>query len=348
MNAAEVPRHRRHALARVLQAIEGAQRIVLTTHVNADGDGAGSEAALAAWLKSRGKEVTVVNPTAFPDAYRHLFPERSQIADLGGEDAARALDAADLVIVLDTSEPKRLGRLARQLEGKTVAVLDHHPPATGAVGGVGPLDPTAAATGELVYDLLQLASAPGEAWPEPVAEALYTALVTDTGSFRFANTQPRTHRITADLLERGVDPEAVYRRLFGAVPLRRIHLLRAALGELETDPDLPVSWITIPAALTADLHITSEDLDGIIEYARSIEGTEVALLFRETADGATRISFRSNGELDVNALAREFGGGGHVKAAGALVGEPLAAARTKVLEAVRKALRNLEMRYEVR
>ncbi|HEX7051480.1 MAG TPA: bifunctional oligoribonuclease/PAP phosphatase NrnA [Longimicrobiales bacterium] len=341
-----VPEARRGDLTRLGDAFAAATDIVLTTHVNADGDGAGSEAALAAWLAARGKRVAIVNPTPFPAAYRHLITDPDQVGDPGSERAAWAIERAELFVVLDTNEPRRLGKIARAFGERPVVVIDHHPPSESAIPGDGLRDPTACATGELVYDLLQVIDPGIEPWPPFVAEAIYTAILTDTGSFRFANTTPRAHRIVADLIERGVDPEAVYRRLFASVPLRRIRLLQAALGRLEADPDLPVTWITVPRAVTAELSATSEDLDGIVEYARSIEGTEVALLFRETPDGATKVSLRSNGEVDVNAVARRFGGGGHVKAAGALIGMPLAVAREDVLEATRAAVRELESRRE--
>ncbi len=228
-----------------------------------------------------------------------------------------------------------------------MVVLDHHPPVEPGIPGYALLDPGACAAGELVFDLLLVAD-PDADWPDRVAEALYTALVTDTGSFRFSNTTPRTHAIAAELLRRGVDPEAVYRRLFATVPLRRISLLRAALERLEADPTAPVTWITLPRAVLTSLDATAEDLDGIVEYARSIEGTEVAILFRETSDGSTKVSLRSNGDVDVNALARAFGGGGHVKAAGAVIGRPLDTARQDVLEATREAVRALERRLELR
>ena len=172
-----------------------------------------------------------------------------------------------------------------------------------------------------------------------ILAGLYTASETDTGSFRFSTTTPRTHAIAADLLRRGVDPEQVYRRLHATVPLRRLDILRIALENLETDRDLPITWITIPREVTHEMAATADDLDGVAEYARSVEGTEVALLFRETLDGATKVSFRSNGMVDVNAIAREFGGGGHIKASGAVIGGPVASTRPRVLEATRRAVR---------
>lgn len=339
----EIPEARRAPLARILDTMDGAERIVVTTHVNADGDGAGSEAALAAWLAGRGKDVTIVNPTPFPATYLHLVDDPARVKDFGTPDGERALDEADLIVVVDTAEPRRLGRMVKRLQGRSVIIVDHHPPGDEALPGFRIQDASACATGELIFDLLRLAGEDGRAaWPDPVAEALYTAIVSDTGSFRYANTTPRTHAIAAELMRRGVDPEAVYRRLFATAPLRRIRLLREALDRLDVDPELPITWITLPNEVLKPLDTRSEDLDGIIEYARMVEGTEVALLFRETPDGATKVSFRSNGDVDVNELARRFGGGGHVKASGAVVGRPLAVACNEILDATREAVRSLE------
>ena len=167
----------------------------------------------------------------------------------------------------------------------------------------------------------------------------YVALVSDTGSFRYSNTTPRAHAVAADLLQRGIDPEIVYRRLFATAPLRRLELLREALATLRFDEATGLSWMTVTRDTADRLQADGEDFDGLIEHARSIEGTEVALLFRETDEGKTKISFRSNGHTDVNRLARMFGGGGHVKAAGALVDGPASSVAPPVIEAVTEALR---------
>jgi bifunctional oligoribonuclease and PAP phosphatase NrnA len=330
-----VPAHRRDPLAEVIQALEGAASIALTTHVNADGDGAGSQAALAGWLMERGKHVSIANPTPFPDRFAYLLPDGVQLLEPGTELDAR-VRSADLVVVLDTGEPRRVGRVAKHLPEGRVVVLDHHPPAQGGIPGPGLRDATACATGELVYDLFSLASPP--VWADAMVQGLYVAIETDTGSFRFSNTTPRAHAIAADLIRRGVEPERVYRRLHATVPIERIRMIRLTLETLETDPDLPITWISVPRAVTHEMGATPDDLDDVGEYARNIEGTEVAVTFRETLDGATKVSFRSNGDVDVNAIAREFGGGGHVKAAGAVIGGPVEATRPRVLDAVRRAV----------
>jgi bifunctional oligoribonuclease and PAP phosphatase NrnA len=330
-----VPDHRRDPLREVVEALDGATAVALTTHVNADGDGAGSQAALAGWLVDRGKQVTIANPTPFPEQFSYLLPPSMELLEPGAAMDAR-VRSADLVVVVDTGEPRRVGRLAKHLPDGRVIVLDHHPPAEGGIPGPGLRDPTACATGEIVYDLFSIATE--DPWTSSMVEGVYVAIETDTGSFRFSNTTPRAHVIAADLIRRGVDPERVYRRLHATVPLQRIRMIRLALETLETDPVLPVTWITIPAEVTQNMDATPDDLDSVAEFARNIQGTEVAVTFRSTPDGATKVSLRSNGDVDVNVIAREFGGGGHVKAAGAVIGGPVEANRPRVLDAVRRAV----------
>ncbi|HEV2146781.1 MAG TPA: bifunctional oligoribonuclease/PAP phosphatase NrnA [Longimicrobiaceae bacterium] len=331
----DVPPARAEALAPVLERLLAARRVVLTTHVHADGDGSGSEAAVAAWLEGRGARVVIVNPTPFPQGFRFLLHRPEVVADLGTDAAEAALAGADLFVVLDTSEPQRVGELAPRLPRERTVVVDHHPPGREVVGDLAVQDDTAAAAGELVYDLVRLA---GDELTEPVALGAYVALVSDTGSFRYGNTSPRVHAIAAALMARGIDPEMVYRRLFATAPRRRLDLLRTALDNLHVDAEAGIAWMVVDGEVAGRLGATSEDFDGLIEHVRSIEGTEVALLFRGTPEGATKISFRSNGATDVNRIAREFGGGGHVKASGALVpGGPHEMA-PRVVDAVRAAL----------
>jgi phosphoesterase RecJ-like protein len=335
---------RRAAARRVVERIEEAERIVLTTHVNADGDGAGSEAAMAHWLIASDRVVTIVNPTPFPRMFRFLIEDPAILATAGSPAADRALADADLLIVLDTAEPGRIGKVARAAAQKTVVVIDHHVHSDSMLDGVMLQDVTACATGELVFDLLEAAELPTP-WPQAILEGLYTAVVTDTGSFRFSNTTPRAHQVAGELVAQGVDPELMYRRIYATVPLRRVELLRHALQQLEVDPEYPITWITVHRGVMEQLGTGTDDLEGIVDHARSIEGTELAILFRETADGSTKISLRSAGALDVNAIARRFGGGGHVKAAGALISDRIDVVRARVLDAARAALREAGLTF---
>lgn len=246
-----------------------------------------------------------------------------------------ALAEAGRVFVLDTAERSRLGSMLELLEGKNVAVLDHHPPGPTALGEPALLDPSACATGELVYDLI---TADGGDVTSAEAEGIYVAIVTDTGSFRFSNTSPRAHRITASLLEAGVDPEAMYGRLYGRVTPARIELLRRALGALRIDPDLPVAWITLTPGDFRESGASWEDLEGLVDHARQLEGVEVAMLLRGLPDGRTKVSLRSNGPFNVAAIARRFDGGGHDKAAGLLADTSVEETLQALLAELRGAL----------
>ncbi|HEU0301859.1 MAG TPA: DHH family phosphoesterase, partial [Longimicrobium sp.] len=152
-----VPESRAFPLRRLLQPLLGARHVALHTHVHADGDGAGSQAAVAAWLEGRGVRATIVNPTPFPDSLRFVLHHQHAVADFGTAEGAAALEEADLHLVLDTSEPERLGAMASFLPRDRTLVIDHHPPGREVVGDVAVQDPSAAATGEMVYDLITLA-----------------------------------------------------------------------------------------------------------------------------------------------------------------------------------------------
>lgn len=329
------PPGRAEALTQVRRALEEARSVVLTTHVNADGDGAGSEIAMARWLSGSDVAVTLVNPTPFPDAFSFLLDELP--ASTPNEEAGRdALAAADLILVLDTSERDRLGAVAEALGQTRVAVIDHHPDSPDSVGEVVARDPTACATGELVYDLLHGADA--EITPA-IARALYVALVTDTGSFRFGNTTARAHELTGDLLRSGVDVEAMFRRIFARYTPEGLALLQRALASLEVGEMGRLSWITVRTEDLEQTGATAEDREGLVEYARRLQGVEVAILFREIHGGRTKASLRSNGDVNVAAVAREFGGGGHRQAAGVLLERPVEEARREVVARLRRAVR---------
>jgi phosphoesterase RecJ-like protein len=191
----------------------------------------------------------------------------------------------------------------------------------------------------MVYDLVRAARGP---WPRAVLEGIYVAILTDTGSFRFNNATPACHRVAADLIEMGVDPEESHRRVYGAAPLRRFRLLQICLDTLQVDPNGSVAWMEVPREAFERLQAEPEDLEGLVDYPRAIEGVEVGLLFRQTSHGDTKVSFRSNGAVDVNVIARDFGGGGHVRASGALVTGPPHKVVPKVLAATLEAIRDLQ------
>ncbi len=324
----EISDSRRVAVDVALEAMASAERVVLTTHVNADGDGAGSEAALLAVLRDMGVEGWVVNPTPYPDLYRFLVHDDARVLEASGEEATRRCREADLCIVVDTAEKARIGRVNPMVGHLPFLIVDHHPSGPDSIVGVSLRDPSAAATGELVFDLVWARGGP---WTGELVDGLYVAVMTDTGSFRFSNATPGAHRVAAELVRRGASPDGLYRRVFGQMPVRRLHLLERVLGSLEVSDGGEVAWMTVPANVFRDLNCRSDDLEGFVDYPRGVEGVEVGLLFREIEEGHVKVSLRSNQRVDVNALAREFGGGGHVRAAGALVAGSVEEVREQVV-----------------
>jgi bifunctional oligoribonuclease and PAP phosphatase NrnA len=317
------PPHRRDAINRLASQLVAGRRVALSTHINADGDGCGSEAALARLLAQRGMAAKIVNPTPWPALFEFLLGDDVVEASAKG---AKALAGIDLLVVLDISDLKRLGVLADSVRKLKVprVVIDHHVLFT---------DTTACATGELVYDL---ARALGLEITPAIARALYTAILTDTGSFRFSNTSPRCLAIAAELLAHGVDPEEMYQRVYANAPLGRVRVLAEALTTLEVDPAHGLAWLSLTSGAVERHDVKSEDLDGIVEHARSIMGTKMALFFRDLGHGKVKVSFRSTGGVDVNRFARRFGGGGHAKAAGAMIVGSLEEVRERVIAAARE------------
>ncbi len=174
-----------------------------------------------------------------------------------------------------------------------------------------------------------------------MAQALYMAILTDTGGFRFSNTTARAHAIAAELMARGVDPEAMYRRVYASAPVGRVRLLAEVLQSLGVDETLGLSWLSMRAGALSEYGVKQEDLDGIVEHARSIAGTKLAIFFRDLGNQKVKASFRSTAAFDANVFARRYGGGGHARAAGALIPGALDAVRDRVLADARADLASL-------
>ena len=318
-------------------ALRPGQRVCITTHVNPDGDGIGSEVGLVHLLRAQGVDAVVTNPSPTPPRFSFLF-EDLQGVDRSAE-AVKELRKADLIIVLDISDLTRLGMLIETVKsrGVPVACVDHHVSAGMLPAGPRYVDPDAAATGELIFEL-----AKGNGWEitQKVARALYVAILTDTGGFRFSNTRARTLRVAADLLEAGVDNEEIYLQVYARAPEGRPRLFAEALQTLVVENEYGLAWVTVPPGAIERLGVSSDDLDGVVEFPRSIEGVRMALLFREISHGRVKVSLRSVGDVDVAAFAKAYGGGGHTKAAGLSLTGSLAEVQATVLKAAREYLGN--------
>ncbi len=274
----------------------------------------------------------IVNPTPWPETFRFLLgTDVTDETDKGPS----ALRGIDLLIVVDIADVKRLGSLADTVRGLTIPkiVIDHHIPSEEPPSQNMLADITACATGELIYDVAVTLGI--EITPD-IACGLYVAMLTDTGGFRFSNTSARCLAVAGQLLASGVEPEEMYRRLYASLPIGRLHLLRDALATLEVDPAYGISWISVAAGAAEEYGLKSEDLEGIAEHPRSVGGTRLAVFFRDLGHGKIKVSFRSTGKVNVNDFARMFGGGGHARAAGALISGTLDEVRNNVIAAARE------------
>ncbi len=312
--------------------IDKSKRINLTSHIRPDCDALGSEIGMAGLLRQMGKEVRIVNSQTIPPNLSHIDPER-EIRTFGVDIEASGLMDADLWMILDTSARQQLGSLAEVIDafpGKRL-IFDHHL-GEDDLGAELFKDTTAEATGRLVVDA---AVAFGIPINRAMATALFAAIATDTGWFRFSSVNANTMRVIALLIEAGASPPQIYNQLYeqetaGRVRLRGVVLQRIVL---ECDGQLAHTCIVRDDyARTGALPSETEDL---VNHLFEIRGTRFALIFVEQMGGGFKISLRSRSDIACNEIAKLFGGGGHKAAAGAFLEGPLEAAREKVLEQVR-------------
>jgi len=311
----------------LVELIQGHRRFLLTTHRDPDGDGLGAEAALAAGLRQLGKTVAVLNNEPTPDQY--VFLDREGLFHPYQPSRHRDLIAAmEVAIILDGARPERTGRLGKALvrfRGRTV-VLDHHP--GGGWADTEIIEPQACSTTELVYLLLERL---GVDITPRMAEALFTGVLADTDGFHNLNTTPRAHRLAARLLEAEADAERVRQAVFASWPLTRLRLQADFLRSLHTRHQGRLIWGVVDRQALRRWRQTPAAVEGFVEHALTVRGTELSILFLEDPAGVVRVSFRSRGRVRVDGLARSLGGGGHERAAGARVPGPLPAAVRRVL-----------------
>jgi bifunctional oligoribonuclease and PAP phosphatase NrnA len=295
-------------------------------HVHPDADVLGTLLGLGLALENRGWSVVYGGP----------HPAPALLAFLPGIDRYRQLDgldgAFDLVVLTDCPNPQRTDGLIERARrtGKVIVNIDHHPD-NRRYGDVNWIDTTAAATGEMIHELLMALGSP---LTPAIATNLFTAIHTDTGSFRYSNVTPRTFAIAAALVAAGARPDVVSEALYEKRAPDALRWLGEALGRIEISPDGRLGWLALPAGTVPERIVEAEEL---VNYPRSVASVRVACLFRER-DGQVKVSLRGKGDVDVQRIAAQFGGGGHVNAAGCTIAGPLAEATRAVLEAARRAV----------
>jgi phosphoesterase RecJ-like protein len=308
-------------------------RFLLTTHVRPDGDGLGSMLALADVLERLGKTCHLTVASVLPPRYDFLDPTRRIRRFEPPEEEFRDVDA---VLVLDTGTWNQLGAFGNFLRTLKVPkmVIDHHV-TQDDLGAVRLVDPTAEATGRLVFEAI---TALGGPVPESAAHALFVALAMDTGWFRHSNTTAATFTLAAALTAAGARPTAAYENLFERNSLGRLKLTGLVLDRIQVTASGRIAYTEIRRGDYETTGAVPQDSEDLVNYVLSLAGVEVGLFFMEQPRGGIKVSFRSRGRVDVARLAETFGGGGHRPAAGATLDVPLADARTRVLAAVEAAL----------
>ena len=315
---------RENLLRKAWAQFDKAHSFVLACHQRPDGDTLGAALALAHVLRATGKDAVVVSEDAVPDNYRFI-PE--------SETVLTATDRRDfdVGILVDCEGIARCGTAADAVvSAELTACVDHHVP-EGKFGDIRIVDRRASSTSEVVVELLD---ANGIQIDETAATQLLTGLIADTGAFRFANTAPRTFHTAARLTDLGAEPSIIAREVYDNRPLRAVKLLGRALSSIETDDDGSVVWASITKRDLEELGATDIDTESIINHIRAVRGPKVAVLFREIEPDSIRVSLRSRDGIDVNEVAKVFGGGGHVAAAGCTVNRSLDDAKRLVIEEV--------------
>ncbi len=309
----------------VVELIKKNSRFILTTHVFPDGDGLGAEMGLYHFLNQFGKSCRVLNTHATAPKFQCCDPQY-QIEVF---DPKKGLGNVDVIFVLDTSEWKMLGPLEKPIRSSKAKVVffDHHIPSD-TEGAHFFIDQTCGSTGELVYRLLKTFNATLDL---SMAVPLYVALMTDTGSFRYRRTNAESHRMAAELLEKGVRPDEVYESVYACDSVAKMRLLGNILEAIKTTEDGRIAWLVIPKVLRGRYGATVEDTESFVNQLTLMEKVEVGILLREEDSGEIKLSFRGNRGVKVIDIAKKLGGGGHLYAAGAKITGKMEAAVEQVI-----------------
>jgi len=307
-----------------------ARRVLISSHLDPDGDSLGSQLAMATLAQGWKKKVAIANQGEIPSKYQFLDSEKRIILHRN----KRVLKfMPDLVIILESPYLERIGWVKEVIPEKcTIINIDHHPDNV-SYGTINYLDPTAAAVGEMVYAIMLRAGFPVSPM---VASWLYAAILTDTGRFRYTSTTSKSMRICAQLIDLGADARYLTDKIYFNFSEQNLRLLGHVLSGLELHQGGKISCLTVDQKSVKQFQISPGDTEGLVDYSLFINGAEVGALFKEIGSHRTKVSLRSQNHLDIGQLARQYGGGGHKNAAGFALNQPLTQAKRMVLEELKK------------
>lgn len=316
-------------VAKIKEIVSGGKRFLVASHMDPDGDAIGSSLAMAGHLSEPGRDVTVYNRHGVPQNLRFLKQSDKVTSKLG--------KGYDVTFILDCSEPTRISDdVERNLPklGRIINI-DHHKTSKG-LGEVNIIDQDASSTAELIFRVFKEANASVD---RDIATALYTALLTDTGSFRYSNSSPKAFQMAAELVKLGAKPWDVAQNYYENIPVAKLKLTSKVLSTLEIYEKDGFASLTMTGQMVSSSQAKPEFSDGLINYPRSIEGIEVAIMFKELSPEEYKIGLRSKGAVDVSEIAQTFGGGGHRNAAGCTVRGDLSSVKSKLYDRTRQTIR---------
>lgn len=321
----------------ISRVIQKNKNFLITSHINLDGDGIGSELALYFILKKLNKKVTILNQDRIPKIYDFL-PDSDKVQCWNNNRINPK--SIDVGIALDCSSIKRIGRTYEIFKDiKTIINIDHHK-SNENFGNLNYLDCSASSVGEIIYELITFLNI--DLLDEKISTCLFTAIITDTGSFRYSNVSSKTFGVASHLTRHRIKSHLIANNIYNRSTYPGLKLLGESLLTLEMDDSKYVSWLTITRKMLNDTNANDEDIEGIINIATTLNNVEISILFRETKNNKIKISFRSKGNFDVNKFAGKFKGGGHPNAAGCLCSGKLDEIKEKILSKLFKEIKPCE------
>ncbi len=305
---------------RIADVINEGKKFIITTHLFSEGDAIGSELALKRFLCDLNKEAVIVNNELLPPVYGCFDPDKD-VKFLKSKDVNINLNDFDAIFMVDVADWGQLGDFADMIKASqiTKVCIDHHPTNSG-YADINVIDKGASSAGELIYDLVTHMN--GEITLE-IATPLYLSIATDTGWFKFSNTSAKAFKACSALIEAGVKSQIIYEKLYHNKHASYLKLLNLMLGALSSECDGQLVWTKMTKKMIKSSGVEFVDTDVMIDLIRAVNEVEVVVIFRELGERKTKVSFRSKHTIDVSKLASDFGGGGHVRAAGASLDEPI-------------------------
>ena len=320
----------------ITKVVQMNNNFLITSHMNLDGDGIGSELAFYFILKKLNKNPIILNQDRLPKIYDFL-PGSNKVRYL--EDNCINPKSIDVGIVLDCSNIKRIGKTYEIFKDiKTIINIDHHN-SNENYGDLNYIDSSASSVGEIIYEFINFIDS--DLLDDKISTSLYTAIITDTGSFRYSNVSSKTFKVAADLTSYKIKPHLIADNIYNKNTYTGLKLLGKALLTLEVDSSNYFSWLTITRKMLNETKAKDEEIEGIIDIATTLNNIEISILFRETKENKIKVSFRSKGNFNVNKFAGKFKGGGHPNAAGCLCSGRLDEIKEKILSELLNDIRNL-------